>query len=128
MESVVLIDGTSMVTVQHSITQDWRSRLCEVVDITESGAIELSSQSAMQLAYLNSISWWDQLQTLYLSALDVSTERFKFDVQFYGGNTTSYRNRGPLNPSGQITQWGYGYKFTSTAIPCHSWPARCWIS
>ena len=61
---------------------DWRSRLCEVVDITESGAIELSSQSAMQLAYLNSISWWDQLQTLYLSALDVSTERFKFDVQF----------------------------------------------
>ena len=85
---------------------DWRSRLGEVVDITESGAIELSSQSAMRLAYLNSISWWDQLQTLYLSALDVSTERFKFDVQFYGGNTTSYRNRGPLNPSGQVTQWG----------------------
>ena len=84
----------------------WRSRLYEVVDLTESGAIQLNSESSMKLAYLNSINWWDQLQTLYLSALDVSTERFKFDVQFYGGNTTSYQNRGPLNQSGQITQWG----------------------
>ncbi len=84
----------------------WRSRLCEVVDLTEAGAIELTTESAMKLAYLNSINWWDQLQTLYLSALDVSTERFRFDVQFYGGNTTEYRNRGPLNPSGQVTRWG----------------------
>jgi hypothetical protein len=83
----------------------WRSRLHEVVDLTESGAIELSTESAMKLAYLNSINWWDQLQTLYLSALDVSTERFRFDVQFFGGNTTEYRNRGPLNPSGQVTRW-----------------------
>ena len=56
----------------------WRSRLYEVVDLTEAGAIELNSESAMKLAYLNSINWWDQLQTLYLSALDVSTERFAF--------------------------------------------------
>ncbi len=84
----------------------WRSRLHEVVDLTESGAIELSTESAMKLAYLNSINWWDQLQTLYLSALDVSTERFRFDVQFFGGNTTEYRNRGPLNPNGQVTRWG----------------------
>jgi len=83
----------------------WRSRLHEVVDLTESGAIELSTESAMKLAYLNSINWWDQLQTLYLSALDVSTERFRFDVQFFGGNTTEYRNRGPLNPNGQVTRW-----------------------
>ena len=85
---------------------DWRSRLCEVVELTESGAIPLNVTTAMNLAYLNSISWWDQLQTLYLSALDVSTERFRFDVQFIdSGNTTQYRNRGPLNPNGQVTQW-----------------------
>ncbi len=83
----------------------WRSRLGEVVDLTESGAIKLNVESAMTLAYLNSIDWWDQLQTLYLSALDVSTERFRFDVQFYGGNSTEYLNRGPLNPNGQVTQW-----------------------
>ena len=86
----------------------WRSRLHEVVDLTEAGAIELNSESAMKLAYLNSINWWDQLQTLYLSALDVSTERFAFDVQFYGGNTTDYLSRGPAtrNAGGQVTQWG----------------------
>ena len=85
---------------------DWRSRLCEVVELTEAGAIPLNIESAMKLAYLNSINWWDQLQTLYLSALDVSTERFRFDVQFINsGNTTEYRNRGPLNPNGQVTQW-----------------------
>lgn len=89
---------------------DWRARLGEVVDLTEAGAIELNAQSAMTLAYLNSINWWDQLQTLYLSALDVSTERFRFDVQFYGENgrgnsATSYRNRGPLNANGQVTRW-----------------------
>jgi hypothetical protein len=88
----------------------WRSRLQEVVDLTENGAVELNMQSAMTLAYLNSINWWDQLQTLYLSALDVSTERFRFDVQFYGGNNyenkgIDYRNRGPLNPNGQLTRW-----------------------
>ncbi len=83
----------------------WRNNLCEVVNLTESGAVELNVESAMKLTYLNSITWWDQLQTLYLSALDVSTERFRFDVQFYGGNGTEYLNRGPLNPNGQVTQW-----------------------
>jgi len=84
----------------------WRSRLCEVVELTDAGAIPLNVESAMKLAYLNSINWWDQLQTLYLSALDVSTERFRFDVQFIdSGNTTEYRNRGPLNPNGQVTRW-----------------------
>ena len=86
----------------------WRSRLCEVVELTGAGAIELNSESAMKLAYLNSISWWDQLQTLYLSALDVSTERFRFDVQFFGGNTTDYLSRGPANrvTGSQVTRWG----------------------
>ncbi len=88
----------------------WRSRLQEVVELSEDGAIELNIQSAMTLAYLNSINWWDQLQTLYLSALDVSTERFRFDVQFYGGNDyrdrgIDYLNRGPLNANGQVTRW-----------------------
>ncbi len=85
---------------------DWRSRLGQVVELTESGAVPLNTESAMRLAYLNSIDWWDQLQTLYLSALDVSTERFRFDVQFYGGNTTDYLSRGPLNANGQVTRWG----------------------
>ena len=52
---------------------DWRSRLNEVVELTDSGGIELTLESAVRLAYLNSLDWQDQLETLYLSALDVST-------------------------------------------------------
>jgi hypothetical protein len=84
---------------------DWRDRLHEVVNLTPTGAIRLDLPSAVRLAYLNSLDWQDQLETLYLSALDVSTERFRFDVQFYGGNTTAYANQGPLNPAGESTTW-----------------------
>lgn len=89
----------------------WRARVHEVVDLTESGAIKLDEQSAMRLAYLNSVDWQDQLETLYLSALDTTTERFRFDVQFVGGsggingNQTSYVNRGPLAAGGALTSW-----------------------
>jgi hypothetical protein len=84
---------------------DWRARLHEVVTLTPSGAVQLDLAAAVRLAYLNSLDWQDQLETLYLSALDVSTERFRFDVQFYGGNTTDYANRGPLNQRGPSTTW-----------------------
>ena len=84
---------------------DWRERIGEVVELTDSGAITLSLESAVRLAYLNSLDWQDQLETLYLSAIDVSTERFRFDVQFYGGNRTFYRDRGPLNVAGRTSQW-----------------------
>lgn len=84
---------------------DWRSRLHEVVELSDAGAVVLTLDSAVRLAYLNSLDWQDQLETLYLSALDVSTERFQFDVQFYGGNLTAYRNRGPLSPLGESTTW-----------------------
>ena len=83
----------------------WRARIHEVADITESGAIVLDETSALRLAYLNSIDWQDQIETLYLSALDTTTERFRFDVQFYGGNTTAYANQGPLSPVGAFTAW-----------------------
>ncbi len=83
----------------------WRARIYEVVDLTESGAIKLDETSAVRLAYLNSIDWQDQIETLYLSALDTTTERFQFDVQFYGGNTTAYENTGPLSPLGATTAW-----------------------
>lgn len=84
---------------------DWRARLPETVELTESGAIKLSLDSALRLAYLNSIDWQNEQEELYLSALDVSTERFAFDVQFYGGNLTRYRNIGPLGVGGPSSTW-----------------------
>lgn len=84
---------------------DWRARLSEVVELTESGAVKLTLDSALRLAYLNSIDWQNEQEELYLSALDVSTERFAFDVQFYGGNATGYRTIGPLGAGGPSTTW-----------------------
>lgn len=84
---------------------DWRARLSEVVELTDSGAVKLTLDSALRLAYLNSIDWQNEQEELYLSALDVSTERFAFDVQFYGGNATGYRTIGPLGAGGPSTTW-----------------------
>ena len=83
----------------------WRDRIGDFAEITPGGAIRLDLPTAVRLAYLNSLDWQDQLETLYLSALDVSTERFRFDVQLFGGNDTVYANRGPLNAAGPSTTW-----------------------
>lgn len=63
----------------------------------------LDMPGATQLAYLHSRDYQSQLETLYLSALDVTFERFRFDVQFFGGNTTTYTAAGEIfsgRPSG----------------------------
>jgi len=73
---------------------DWRDRLAEYVELTEEGQVELSLDSAMQVALVNSPDLQRQLEEIYLSALDVSTERFRFDVQFFGGNLTRFTHLG----------------------------------
>ena len=50
---------------------------------------------AFKLALLHSTAYQDQAQRMYLSALDVSAERFEFDTQFYGGYGGDYRSTGP---------------------------------
>lgn len=74
----------------------WRDQLGSYVDLTEDGQIRLDLNSAMRLARVNSPDYQEQLETLYLSALDVSTERFRFDVQFFGGNDTFFTHNGRL--------------------------------
>jgi hypothetical protein len=86
----------------------WRERLGEVVELTKDGQIKLSLDSAVRLAYLNSPDYQNELETLYLSALDVSTERFRFTTQFYGDqgpetNNTSFTSTGPLNANGEAS-------------------------
>ena len=55
--------------------------------------------SAVELAYLHSPLNQTQLETLYLSALDVTRERFKFDTQFFGGLGIFYRHNGNVIPA-----------------------------
>ncbi len=61
----------------------------------EDGTVVLDRRAAMQLALLNSREYQNELEELYLSALDVTFERFRFDAQFYGGNSTFFTADGP---------------------------------
>ena len=66
------------------------------------GVLILDSRHAVKLAWLNSPRYQRELETLYLSALDVSAERFRFDKQFFGSNKTDFKADGPLrSPTGR---------------------------
>lgn len=70
----------------------WR----EYLPLNEEGVLVLDARTAIKLALIHSRDYQSQLESLYLSALDVSFERFRFDTQFFGGYTTDYNADGPL--------------------------------
>ncbi|MBN1589781.1 MAG: hypothetical protein JW888_09720 [Pirellulales bacterium] len=67
----------------------------------ERGAVVLDREAAVQLALCNSREYQTQLENLYLSALDVSFQRFRFDTQFFGGNDTFFDAQGPQYAGGR---------------------------
>ncbi len=77
----------------------WREQLASYTKVTEEGACELSLDSAIKLAYLHSPSHQRSLETVYLSSLDVTGQRFRLDTQFFGGTGTSYVHRGDISPT-----------------------------
>lgn len=77
----------------------WQQCLDQYVTRSPSGAYVLRLEDSMRLAVIHSPNYQQQLETLYLSALDVSTERFRLQTQFFGSNGTFYNHRGP-DPSG----------------------------
>lgn len=60
----------------------------------ERGVLKLDLRQAMRLALLHSPNFQEELEELYLSALDVSAERFQFDTQFFGTTELFYRISG----------------------------------
>ncbi|HUV63293.1 MAG TPA: TolC family protein [Sedimentisphaerales bacterium] len=75
---------------------EWREALAEYVEVGGDGSVKLNIDSALQLAYVHSPSHQNQLEALYLSALDVTTERFRLDTQFFGGYDARYSHDGSL--------------------------------
>lgn len=63
----------------------WRESLSTYTRPGKDGKIRMGLDDAVRIGLVNSSTYQTQIETLYLSALDVSTERFRFDVQFYGG-------------------------------------------
>ena len=76
----------------------WREALAEYVETGEDDSVKLNIDSALKLAYIHSPSHQNQLETLYVSALDVTAERFRLDTQFFGGYGAKYAHNGSLIP------------------------------
>ncbi|MBI1310422.1 hypothetical protein GC176_03875 [bacterium] len=69
---------------------DWRIQLAKYVPVEDDGTIQLSLKDAVRLAIMHSPDYRQQIEEVYLSAIDVSTERFRFVTQFYGGVTPGF--------------------------------------
>ncbi len=67
----------------------------------ERGVVVLDRQAAVQVAFLNSREYQTELEDLYLSALGVTFERFRFDTQFFGGTSTILTTDGRVRGGGQ---------------------------
>ena len=67
----------------------------------DAGYVTLDSQSAVLLALVQSRDYQRELEDLYLSALDVTFQRFRFDAQFFGGNSTFFTADGPIRGGGR---------------------------
>ncbi|MCR9120374.1 MAG: hypothetical protein NXI22_25840, partial [bacterium] len=66
-----------------------------------SNGILLNQDNAIRLSLLHSPSFQSEQETLYLSALDVSLERFQFDTQLFAGIDVGYEQGSRLrNPGG----------------------------
>jgi hypothetical protein len=86
-------------TTPHTENPNWKDSLPR----DEEGSIVLDLTGAVETALLHSPEYQEQLETLYLSGLDVSFERFRFDTQFFGGSSIFYEAEGPIRsgrPSG----------------------------
>ena len=71
----------------------------------EDGSIPLDMATAIELARLNSRDYQGQLETFYLSALDVSAERFRFTTQWFNDPTLTYNSLGPAAVGGPASIW-----------------------
>jgi hypothetical protein len=87
----------------------------EYVKIDDRGVLELSVDDAVRLALLHSKDYQQQLETLYLSALDVAFERFRFDAQFFSGYQTIGNWTGRAT-SGLAKLTGQGGNSSSTLL------------
>ncbi len=74
--------------------EHWRAYL----PYDEQGHVLLDRNSAVQISLMNSRDYQRELEDLYLSALDVTFERFRFSSQFFFTNDTLFTTVGPRRP------------------------------
>lgn len=90
----------------------WRERL----SLDENGVLRLDKESAVRLALKHSPAYQRALEELYLSALEVSTQRYVFDTQFFGGDSLFYSVNGtPRTQLDNDMSFGLKRKFATGA-------------
>lgn len=80
--------------------ESWRDSLPAP---NENGEIVVDQKVAFDLALLHSPDYRNALESVYLAALNVTAERYAFDVKFYGGSSLFYRNNGGFKDSSTST-------------------------
>ena len=65
-----------------------------MLPVNDENEVLLNADSSVMLALLHSREYQRELEDLYLSALDVSLEKFQFDTQFFGGYLVDYETLG----------------------------------
>lgn len=68
----------------------------QYLPLDERGVLVLDADSAVKTAVLHNTVYQSEIETLYLSALDVSSERFFLGNQLFAGYSTSYTADGAL--------------------------------
>lgn len=81
---------------------NWRTQLGQYAELTEDGLIRLDTDSSLRLAYMHSPLHQRQLETLYLTSLDVTGERFRLNTRFFGGTNKTWAHLGKLGPAGIV--------------------------
>jgi hypothetical protein len=66
----------------------------QYVPRNDDGDIQLDLQDSIRVAKINSRSYQQNLENLYITALDVTFERFRFDHQFFAGGAIAQDLRG----------------------------------
>ena len=80
----------------------------QYLPVDRDGTLHLDAATAVRLALLHSPSYQQELEDLFLSALDVSAERFRFDTQFFGGYEAFFDTAGPQADTGPASLLSLG--------------------
>ncbi|MEM6690360.1 MAG: hypothetical protein AAF664_13090 [Planctomycetota bacterium] len=72
----------------------------QFLPIDDDGVMVLNLENSVQIALLHSPEYQRQVEQLYLSALDVSTQRFAFDTQLFSNQGLTFQNTD--NEFGQV--------------------------
>lgn len=67
--------------------------------LDENGIVKLDQDKAFEIALLNSREYQTALETVYLTALGLTLNRFEFDVRWFGRNATTFTHFGSGFPT-----------------------------